>query len=246
MITDAFDQIFGDKTRVMIVMAHPDDSEIYAGGTIARLIKQNKDVLIVTVTNGNKGSRDEICTAQDLAKKREEEANKAMAIFGLPKEHNVYLAFNDGCVTNDLSVIERLAFFIRSFKPDLLLSHNPQDQILHLPNGECMVNHRDHRNTSIAAIDAAYPYSRDLLFFPEHFEQAGVTSHAVKQFLFSDYYTPTAIHFDVSDFIETKFQAIKSHQSQITEEIAEKYLSQFTKNEGSKWFETFHFTVLTH
>jgi len=54
---DSYDDIFKDKERILVVFAHPDDAEIYCGGTIARLTKDNKEVRVVKVTSGNKGSR---------------------------------------------------------------------------------------------------------------------------------------------------------------------------------------------
>ncbi|HKA28373.1 MAG TPA: PIG-L family deacetylase, partial [Candidatus Binatia bacterium] len=44
--------------RVLVVTAHPDDSEFGAGGTIAKLVKDGCEVTYVIVTNGNKGSGD--------------------------------------------------------------------------------------------------------------------------------------------------------------------------------------------
>lgn len=59
---DSYPEIFATKTKVMFVMAHPDDAEIYAGGTIARLVADGKTVRIVKMTSGNKGSRQEKTT----------------------------------------------------------------------------------------------------------------------------------------------------------------------------------------
>jgi LmbE family N-acetylglucosaminyl deacetylase len=42
--------------RVLVVVAHPDDAEFGAGGTVARLVREGREVTYVIVTNGNKGS----------------------------------------------------------------------------------------------------------------------------------------------------------------------------------------------
>ena len=44
--------------RVMVVTAHPDDPEFGAGGTVAKLAKEGREVTYVIVTNGNRGSSD--------------------------------------------------------------------------------------------------------------------------------------------------------------------------------------------
>lgn len=42
--------------KVMVITAHPDDSEFGAGGTVARMVKDGREVSYVIATNGNKGS----------------------------------------------------------------------------------------------------------------------------------------------------------------------------------------------
>lgn len=49
MFIDAFEKIFGKKERVMTVFAHPDDAQLYCGGTINRLMKAGKRVQVVNV-----------------------------------------------------------------------------------------------------------------------------------------------------------------------------------------------------
>ena len=56
-ITDSYQKIFGDKKRIMAIFAHPDDFELYFGGTAARLIADGKTVCSVKMTSGDMGSR---------------------------------------------------------------------------------------------------------------------------------------------------------------------------------------------
>jgi LmbE family N-acetylglucosaminyl deacetylase len=51
----------------MVVMAHPDDPEFLAGGTIAKLAREGREITYVIVTNGNKGSDDPAVTSERLA-----------------------------------------------------------------------------------------------------------------------------------------------------------------------------------
>ena len=53
--------------RVLVVTAHPDDSEFGAGGTVAKLAKDGCEITYVIVTNGNKGSGDRTMTPERLA-----------------------------------------------------------------------------------------------------------------------------------------------------------------------------------
>ena len=59
--------------RVMFVAAHPDDPEFLAGGTIARLAKEGREITYLIATNGNKGSNDRGVTSERLAPIRAEE-----------------------------------------------------------------------------------------------------------------------------------------------------------------------------
>ncbi len=41
---------------VLVIAPHPDDAEFYAGGTLALWAQQGNRIILVTVTNGDKGS----------------------------------------------------------------------------------------------------------------------------------------------------------------------------------------------
>ena len=45
-----------------VTITAPDDSEFGAGGTVARLVKEGKQVTYCIVTDGNKGSGDRAMT----------------------------------------------------------------------------------------------------------------------------------------------------------------------------------------
>src|SRR5262245_13111693 len=69
--------------RVLVVTAHPDDSEFGAGGTVAKLVREGKQVTYCILTNGNKGSGDRTMTPERLAKIREEEQRNAARVLGV-------------------------------------------------------------------------------------------------------------------------------------------------------------------
>jgi len=67
----------GASGRVLVVGAHPDDADFLAGGTVARLAKEGREVAYVILTNGNKGSGDRSITSEQLAPIRAEEQRRA-------------------------------------------------------------------------------------------------------------------------------------------------------------------------
>lgn len=242
---DSYNDIFKTKERVLIVFAHPDDAEIYCGGTIARLTSDHKKVRVVKVTSGNKGSRNENISEHDLKELREKEDAKAMKVLGILPEDSIYLNLGDGEVSNDMETIEPLVKQIRLFKPDLVITHNPEDVIIKFNENDSWVNHRDHRNTGLSVVDATYPYSRDLLFFPKHFEDKQVSSHKVTEYLFVDSYNhEDEVFIDVTDTCDTRTMAIACHASQYSGEYAKDTTDYFTVIDGSdrRW-ERFRYVV---
>jgi len=246
MIQDDYKRIFENKHKVMAVFAHPDDAELYSGGTIARLVGDGKEVMVVKVTSGDKGSRQEKITSKELGNTRESEDRKAMRTLGIKDENNIYLHVEDGTVMDSLEVIGKIAEQIRIFKPDLIITHNPEDKIIRFDKDVNWVNYRDHLNTALAAIDAAYPYARDLLFFPEHFKNKNTSSHAVTEFLLVDYYNhEDLVYIDITNSVETRVRAHAAHSSQYSVEAAQNSADFFTKsdNYGNKRFERFRYVV---
>ena len=133
---------------------------------------------------------------------------------------------------------------IRLFKPELIITHNPENKIIRFSKDINWVNHRDHFNTGNIAIDAAYPYSRDVLFFPEHFKDKNAASHACTEFLLVDYYDHLdTIKIDVTDFLNVRIKAHASHSSQYSVKQAKDSADFFTKNETDRRYECFRYVV---
>lgn len=244
MVKDAYTKILSNKQRILIVFAHPDDAELYCGGTIARLVHDQKSVRLVKMTNGDKGSRQEKISQAKLGKIREQEDRIAAKVLGIRPENNIYLRIEDGSIENNKAYIGKIALQIRLFKPDVIITHNPEHVIIRFAKDVNWVNHRDHRNTGLVTVDAAYPYSRDVLFFPEHFQDKFAESHKVTEFLFVDYYDhPDLVQIDITDFVDTRVKAHASHSSQYTLEHAQNSADFFTKHPDGRRYERFRYVV---
>lgn len=101
----------------------------------------------------------------------------------------------------------------RRHRPRLLLTHDP------IHPWPPYTTHRDHRIAGRVALDAAYPYARDPLHFPEHLRDEGLAPHRVPEvWLFSsdqpDHYV------DISATLETKIAARLAHASQTSDAAA--------------------------
>lgn len=197
------------------------------------------------MTSGERGSRQETITSEDLMKIREEEDKFSMRELGIRDEDNIYLRLGDGKVENNLNVIGEVVKQIRLFQPDLIITHNPHDLIIRFDKDINWFNHRDHRNTGSLVIDASYPYARDVLFYPEQFKGVGVKSSTCTQFLLVDSYShEDSVFIDVTSQIAKRIAAHAKHKSQYSEKDVKESADFYTKRwdeTGKRNFETFRY-----
>ncbi|MBW4077234.1 MAG: PIG-L family deacetylase [Acidobacteria bacterium] len=111
----------------------------------------------------------------------------------------------DGAVTNDEALRATLVGLIRQFRPEVVVGPDPTATFF----GGVYVNHRDHRETGWALLDAVAPAAAMPLYFPEKGE-----AHQVNQLLLSGTHEPDVV-IDVSRTIDTKVKAVLAHASQI-------------------------------
>ena len=198
----------GEFENVLVIVAHPDDAEFMAGGTIAKFAAEGKTINYVLCTNGNKGSADPEMTPDRLVVIRETEQRGACDVLGVKEIR--FLGYEDGALRNTLELRMDIAREIRRFQPDLIIC-----QSLHRPMGGRFLSHSDHRAAGDTAMDAIYPSSRDYHAFPQLIAE-GFMPHKTLQVLVGMGGTDQAnIWIDTSEVIETKINALRQHKSQI-------------------------------
>lgn len=229
-----YQSIFGNKKKVLFVTAHPDDLDVFFGGIVSLLRRDNKQVYVVVMTNGARGSRENKISEKRLSKIRIKEQRNALRIYGVPANHFISLNYKDGEAQNSMELIEEIAYSIRKFKPDLVATHNPNYYFSNgLHNTHFHINHKDHRVCGLSAIDAVYPFSRDLSFFPKH-AKSGLLPHVVTEILLTSG-DKTNVEIDISKVVESKKNGLLTHKSQFDNQKVNKILSFF--KDGNKYFE---------
>jgi LmbE family N-acetylglucosaminyl deacetylase len=216
------------------VTAHPDDLDVFFGGTVAILTNANKEVYVLVMTNGARGSRENNISENELAKRRIKEQSDALEVYGVTADHFSSLHYKDGEAENNMELIGKIAYIIRKFKPDLVVTHNPNyyySKGIH--NSHFHINHKDHRVCGLSAIDAVYPFSRDRSFFPSHSKE-GLSPHVVTEILLTAG-DKTNVVVDVTDVIKQKSEGLSKHESQFDDKKVDKILSFF--KEKNKYFE---------
>lgn len=128
-----------DPLRILVLGAHPDDPDIKAGGTCAKWSALGHQVRLVSLTDGSAGHHRQHGPA--LAERRRAEARAAGALIGARYD---VLGHPDGELLPTLEARREVIRLIRSFAPDLLFTHRPNDY------------HPDHRYTATLVQDAAY------------------------------------------------------------------------------------------
>jgi LmbE family N-acetylglucosaminyl deacetylase len=192
--------------RVMVVTAHPDDSEFGAAGTVAKFVKDGCEVTYVVVTNGNKGSSDRTMTPERLARIREEEQRNAARTLGV--ERVQFLGYEDGAVEDTRDLRRDVSREIRRWRPDLVVCQNPHRTY------NLGASHRDHRVVGGVALDCVYPLARDHMAFPELMPE--YEPHKVREVYVMQWESPQVI-VDISEVFELKIKALACHTSQFAD-----------------------------
>lgn len=190
---------------VMFVAAHPDDADFLAGGTVARLAKEGREITYVIVTNGNKGSSDPGITAEQLVPIRAEEQRRAARVLGVNRVD--CLGYEDGEVEDTRELRRDVTRQIRRWRPDLIITLSPYRTYNNFAGW-----HRDHRMTARVVLDCVYPLARDHLAFPELLPKH--EPHTVREVYVIQWEQPGLV-IDITDTLELKLEAIRCHASQI-------------------------------
>lgn len=196
-------------TRALAVYAHPDDPEISAGGTLARWSDAGAEVWVLITTRGDKGTNDPDVDLDALARLRVEETAASSAELGLAGHR--HLDYDDGELVDDERLRGQIVRHVRELRPDVVLCPDPTAVFF----GESYVNHRDHRVTGWATLDAVAPAAGNPHYFAEHIAE-GLAVHHVPTVYLSGTLEPNC-WVDVTATMERKIDALFQHASQLTE-----------------------------
>ena len=189
-----------DSPRLLVLGAHPDDAEFHAGGLISIYRERGCDVKIVSVTNGGAGHHER--SAEELTAIRTQEAAAVGRLIGA--DYEVW-EYPDGGLQPTLEVRHRVIREIRSYAPDLVLTHRLNDY------------HPDHRAVGQLVQDASYlvtvplvasdtkPLRKDpvVAYMPDLFTKPNPLSADVV--------------FDITESMERIVAMLDCHRSQVYE-----------------------------
>src|SRR5438093_6780174 len=205
--------------RLLIIGAHPDDADYAAGGTAALYRAAGHEVKMVSLTNGDAGHHREAGPA--LAQRRRGEAAAAGAVIGATYD---VLENGDGQLLPTLENRWQIIRLIRSFQPDLVLTHRPNDY------------HPDPRYTSQLVQDAAYLVTVPAVA-PDtpHLQRDPVIAYLPDDFQKPYPFQPVVV-VDVGAVIEQMVSMLHCHTSQFYEWLPfnQGILEQVPANEAAR------------
>jgi bacillithiol biosynthesis deacetylase BshB1 len=172
------------------IFSHPDDAELSVAGTLLKLKQQGYRTAVVDMTRGEMGTRG----TQEIRAAEAEAAATAMKL-----DLRLNLDQPDGHVWLNEESRTAVVRLIRQYQPKILMTTHWDDP------------HPDHANTARIVREAARLAT--MLRYDADGEYPAVKMPAIMHSLYSRLVVPSFI-VDVSDFVDEKMRAIKTHASQ--------------------------------
>jgi LmbE family N-acetylglucosaminyl deacetylase len=195
----------------LAIFAHPDDAEISAGGTLAKWASAGREVHLLVLTNGDRGSQDRGIDRAELARIRAAETVEGARILRLASA--TVLDVHDGELENTPEIRAEVVRAIRRIRPATIVSCDPTAWFFE----NRYYNHSDHRTAGVIALDAAFPGAGNPHFFSDHLDE-GLDPHDVTEVWLGWTLEPNHRE-DVTGHLETKLAALAEHASQLAEGI---------------------------
>jgi len=175
----------------LIFSPHPDDAELGMGGTIVRMLKDDWEVVLVDITNGEPTP----CGSVEI---RSGESAKASKILGLSKR--ICLGLPNRYLENNLEYRRVLAETIRQFKPRWIFTVCRPDA------------HPDHVHAGELTEEARFTakLTKSEMAFEPHYAEKIIYYYATHLRVHAQ---PSFV-VDVTDQWDRKIEAVKAYQSQ--------------------------------
>lgn len=186
--------------RILVLGAHPDDAEFFAGGFLSAHSDAGSAISIISVTNGQSGHHR--MPSDQLVQRRRREAAASGAML---RATYATWDFPDGYLQPTLELREAIIRTIREYQPSLVLTHRPFDY------------HPDHRAVGLAVQDASYMVMvpRVVPGYPPP-EREPVVASMVDLFTRPCPFRPDIV-LDVSQYLGRVLDLLSCHESQFFE-----------------------------
>lgn len=185
--------------RFMFIGPHPDDIEIGAGATAAKLAAMGKSVCFLVCLDGRYGSA--VIPPEELIGIRQKEAIASAKMLGVTDVR--FLGLSDGGFYDEKELLHAVAAAVGDFKPEVIFAPDP------CVKSEC---HADHLAVGNAARRIAY-------FAPYENLMSGMNAEAAPVKALAYYMTAKPTRFvKTKGYLKTQLDSVfKCHISQFPE-----------------------------
>jgi LmbE family N-acetylglucosaminyl deacetylase len=194
-----------DVERILVVTAHPDDVDFGAAGSVARWTDAGIEVAYCICTSGEAGGFDESVPRPAMAELREAEQRTAGKVLGVTDL--TFLGHPDGRLEPSLDLRRDISRVIRRVRPQRVVGQSPDRNFQRI-----YASHPDHLAAGAATLAAVYPDARNPFAHPELLEE-GWEPWSVREIYLMTATGPDTF-VDITDTVERKLDALRSHVSQ--------------------------------
>lgn len=192
-------KVMKKSLKILMIGAHPDDSDFRCGGTAVKYIQRGNQVRSLSVCDGSGGHQ--TMPPEKIRARRRKETDDIAAISGI--EYDIW-DIPDCEVMATLENRRRMVRYIREFQPDIIFTHRTNDY------------HADHRNVALLVQDASY-----LLIVPNFCpEVPALHKTPVIMYFYDSFQEPSFrpdIVIPIDDVIDKKYEMIHCYTSQVYE-----------------------------
>jgi LmbE family N-acetylglucosaminyl deacetylase len=189
--------------RVLAVMAHPDDVDFGAAGSIAQWTDAGIEVSYCILTDGDAGGFDPAVPRSEIGAIRREEQIAAAKQVGVSDVR--FLGYPDGRLAVSFDLRRDIARVIRDVRPQRVICQSPHRNMLRIA-----ASHPDHLAAGEATMCAIYPDARNPFAYAE---LADLPPWSVAQTWVQGFERINR-YVDVTDTWDRKMAALHSHASQ--------------------------------
>jgi bacillithiol biosynthesis deacetylase BshB1 len=181
------------KLDLLFIVAHPDDVELGAAGTILKSKAEDKKVGIIDLTKGELGTR-------GTPETRKVEAAEASKILGLDVREN--LGVRDGFFKNDEEHQRLVIAAIRKYQPEIVITNAYYDR------------HPDHGRACDLVTESCFLAGLSKIETINNQQVQQAWRPKLLLHLIQDTYIKPDVVIDISDFIDQKIEAIRAYKTQ--------------------------------
>lgn len=192
--------------RALVIVAHPDDADFGAAGTVATWTDAGVEVSYCVVTDGDAGGFDPDVPRTQIPRIRRDEQRHAAAVVGVSDVR--FLGYRDGELVVSHHLRRDLSRVIRQVRPQRVVIQSPERNWTRI-----YASHPDHLAAGEASIEAIYPDARNPFAHPTLLADEGLQPWSVPEVWVMATDKPN--HFvDVTATYPRKIEALLAHASQ--------------------------------